>query len=416
MTAVAQKAEIKANPAAVAPAGTSQQAYWPQLDGLRTVAFMMVFMHHLGGITGHDFPNMSKAQLIDINNYVAWGWTGVDVFFVLSGFLISYLLIAEKEKFGNVSFKFFFARRALRIWPIYYALLFFAAFAVPAMCWGAVQAHYGQYLGQVLPLALFAGNYSLMFPDFLLKFSDSMNVPVIFLLLPLWSLAVEEQFYMTWPFIVNFIKKPATIYKVIGGLMLSSVAIRAGLWYLAAHVWHSDYPYIFYYQATPAHLEPLMVGALAATTIYYHPQVFARLTKFTPLLMVAMFFLSRHIGKRVPDIVCNMASNIYMFDLVALMCGLFLVTALTSPTFKAIFGHPLMAKFGRLTYAMYLLHYFAIGLTDNILITSPALAFNFPTWCVRFVMALGLTYGLSVVSWHLVEKRFLALRKHYTRA
>lgn len=120
-----------------------------------------------------------------------------------------------------MSFKFFFARRALRIWPIYYALLFFAAFAAPAMCWGAVQAHYGQFLGQVcLPLAIFAGNYSLMFPDFLLKFSDAMNVPVIFLLLPLWSLAVEEQFYMTWPFIVNFIKKPATIYKVIGGLML----------------------------------------------------------------------------------------------------------------------------------------------------------------------------------------------------
>lgn len=261
----------------------AREAYWPQLDGLRTVAFMMVFMHHLGGITNKDFPGLTKAQLIDLNNYVAWGWTGVDVFFVLSGFLISYLLIAEKEKFGNVSFKFFFARRALRIWPIYYALLFFAAFAAPAMCWQAVQAQFGTYLTQVcLPLSVFAGNYSLMFPDFLLKFSDQMNVPVIFLLLPLWSLAVEEQFYLTWPFIINAIKKPATIYKVIAGLILCSVAVRAGLWYLSAHVFHLDYPYTIYYQATPARLEPLMVGALAATTIYYHPQVFARLAKFTP--------------------------------------------------------------------------------------------------------------------------------------
>lgn len=73
MTAVAHKAEIKANQAPVA-AQAAGQAYWPQLDGLRTVAFMMVFMHHLGGITGHDFPNMSKAQLTDTT--IMWPGAG----------------------------------------------------------------------------------------------------------------------------------------------------------------------------------------------------------------------------------------------------------------------------------------------------------------------------------------------------
>lgn len=394
-----------------------REAYWPQLDGMRTVAFMLVFIHHLGGITSHDFPKMTVAQLLDLNNYVAWGWCGVDVFFVLSGFLISYLLISEKEKFGNISFKFFYARRALRIWPIYYTLLFFAAFIEPAMHWAKAQAGYAGYLlNHCLPLALFLGNYSLMNAVPLSEYAHHVDGALVYLLLPLWSLAVEEQFYLTWPFIINAVKKPASLFKIIASLCVFSAACRAVLWYASVHWFKLDFPTAIYYQAAPSHLEGLMMGACIAAGIFYHPQFFEKLKKFSPLLMLAMVFLSRHIGRRVPDLTCNLASNIYMFDLVAIVCGLFLVTALVSPIFKSFFGHPLMAKFGRLTYAMYLLHYFCIGLVDVVLRESPALTFGFPNWVVRFVLSLSLTFSLSWLSWHLVEKSFLAKRKYFTRA
>src|ERR1700677_4866620 len=90
--------------------------YWPELDGLRALAFLLVFLSHCP-------PCASGPFLSVVNNYCAWGWVGVDLFFVLSGFLITYLLIKEKFSFGSISIVNFYKRRALRIWPLYFLML-----------------------------------------------------------------------------------------------------------------------------------------------------------------------------------------------------------------------------------------------------------------------------------------------------
>jgi peptidoglycan/LPS O-acetylase OafA/YrhL len=394
------------------------ETYWPQLDGLRTVAFVLVLMHHLGPVTPNNSPGL-PLHLWTMNSLCSWGGSGVDLFFCLSGFLITFLLLGEKKSFGNISFKLFFVRRALRIWPVYYMLLFIGCVVLPACAWNHLNhALYGEFfVKQVVPMALFVGNYSLIIATkILINFNNNLGLPIIYFLLPLWSLAVEEQFYLTWPFLLKALKSPRTIYLAIAALTLLSITARGALWYISRYVWHLPYPVALYYQTTVSHLDPLMAGAAAAVTAFYFPQLLAAAKKYTPVLMLGLAGILVAISCYFPDLKYNSYYNVPVFALIALACLLLLTLTLVSPVFIRVFGSGPMAGFGRLTYAMYLVHYFAIAIADGIIARFPAVtAGHLSRWPLRFSLALVLTYAFAFVSWHLLESRFQKLRKHFSR-
>ena len=97
---------------------TAEKLYWPQLDGLRTLAFSLVFLSHLQSPLSFIADETSALACLfkPFELLMAWGWIGVELFFVLSAFLITTLLLKEREKYQSVSFKLFFKRRILRIW------------------------------------------------------------------------------------------------------------------------------------------------------------------------------------------------------------------------------------------------------------------------------------------------------------
>ena len=97
--------------------------YRPELDGLRFIAFFAVFLYHVGPVPVDKPPSLLQPLCKAYNTLSAWGWAGVDLFFVLSGFLITSLLLIERQNMGEVSFKHFFIRRLLRIWPLYFLAL-----------------------------------------------------------------------------------------------------------------------------------------------------------------------------------------------------------------------------------------------------------------------------------------------------
>jgi peptidoglycan/LPS O-acetylase OafA/YrhL len=394
------------------------EAYWPQLDGLRTLAFVLVLMHHIGPVTPNNSPTL-PFHIWTLNTLCSWGGSGVDLFFCLSGFLITFLLLTEKKTFGNISFKLFFVRRALRIWPVYYALLFIGCAILPAIAWSRLNhALYGEFLiKQVVPMALFVGNYSLIIATkTLINFNNNLGWPIIYFLLPLWSLAVEEQFYLTWPFVLKALKGPKSVYLAIAALTVFSITARGALWYISRYVWHLPFPVALYYESTVSHLDPLMAGAAAAVTAFYFPQLLAAAKKYTPLMMLALAGLCVTISCYFPDLHYNTYYNVAVFALIALACLLLLTITLLSPTFIRVFGSAPLAQFGRLTYAMYLVHYFAIALADGIIARLPAASVSLvPLWPLRLSLALTLTYAFAFVSWHLLESRFQKLRKHFSR-
>src|SRR5215471_6016982 len=154
------------------------QTRLPQLDGLRGVAIILVILHN----QSLKYPSLHLEHLF------ANGWMGVDLFFVLSGFLITGILVDTKHSEGYL--KNFYARRCLRIWPLYYSLLFFMFIVVPF-----VHPLVGQ---TIFDRSSPCWAYPLFLQNFLVP------PPAAGVLSFTWSLAIEEQFYLVWPWVVRY--------------------------------------------------------------------------------------------------------------------------------------------------------------------------------------------------------------------
>jgi peptidoglycan/LPS O-acetylase OafA/YrhL len=165
----------------------SKKIYLPGLNGIRAIAAVSVVASHINHRSiGFGLPKM---PLLDLAGY------GVTMFFVLSGFLITYLLLKEKEITNNINYKFFFIRRALRIWPLYflYLLILMLVFGIDG------------FKGTLV-------YYILFLPNFVnLVVAEFGVVPVSTILSEkighYWSLGVEEQFYIFWPWVIKFLNK-----------------------------------------------------------------------------------------------------------------------------------------------------------------------------------------------------------------
>ena len=177
--------------------------YHPGLDILRALAFLLVFIAH-GFIFEIDKPTQ-------IGAIARAGEFAVCVFFFLSAYLITELLLREKAKAGVVSIRAFYARRVLRIWPLYFAMIGFRVFS------GVLDHKYAVSAGWDLALALMYANW----------YTIGHGYPPGFLL-PLWSIAVEEQFYLAWPWLMKWLS-PAMLAGVAFGVILAAYATLAML-------------------------------------------------------------------------------------------------------------------------------------------------------------------------------------------
>src|SRR5215470_14002997 len=179
--------------------------HYPQLDVLRGIAVLMVMIIHSNG----------NVPFLHIQSFMHYGFVGVDLFFVLSGFLITGILLRTKEESGY--FVNFYARRVLRIWPLYLCLLAFGFILVPF-----VQPQLRPSVAeQCHPWQAY------------LFFVQNVVVPKSGTFGPLeitWSLCVEEQFYLVWPLIVFFAST-----KTIAKIAVFAIALSAGLRFLVEH-------------------------------------------------------------------------------------------------------------------------------------------------------------------------------------
>lgn len=202
--------------------------YIPELDGLRAFAILGVLLVH------SNFALHTPA----LEMYRSWGWIGVDLFFVISGYLITSILLASKEKPGY--YVNFYARRGLRIWPLYYLLLVFVFVASP---------HLGDWADQRIDFHIYHWRYYALY-------TQNLVLPQLgsFALVITWSLCVEEQFYLVWPVLVRVCSR-RTLERIVLTTFALEPLIRLGLQ-------HFGSPFLSYY--TPARLDAIAAGALVA--------------------------------------------------------------------------------------------------------------------------------------------------------
>ncbi len=219
------------------------RAFFPALDGLRAIAFLMVFFQH--------YTSMP------------WGWTGVNVFFVLSGFLITGILFDTRYDAHRA--RNFYVRRTLRIFPLYYGILLALLVTYPLMHWHwsllwlAWPLYLANFLRFLSPASRTTGSPQELAADAHLG-SDRLPKSEIYLG-HFWSLCVEEQFYLLWPWIVFWVRSRRALLWICGSVVVFVTALRLVVQHTAP-AWMLDSELL--YRATPFQLDSLLIGAWVA--------------------------------------------------------------------------------------------------------------------------------------------------------
>lgn len=235
--------------AAVAPPRSSpltKVPYLPGLDGLRALAVTAVVLYH-GGAT-----------------WMQGGFLGVEVFFVISGYLITLLLIAEHDRTGRISLKGFWLRRARRLLPALYVLLV----GVAVWCALFVRDELAELRGQIVAALLYVTNWYLIATD--QSYFDNLGRPD--LLQHLWSLAVEEQFYLAWPFVMAVLLFVCRRRLGVLAAVLATMAAASTIWMAVLYTPGEDPSRVYY--GTDTRAAALIVGALLA--LFWRPSALAR--------------------------------------------------------------------------------------------------------------------------------------------
>ena len=379
--------------------------YYPALDGLRAVAVLLVFFHHYGVYSGQ--PLMTR--------WYDGGWIGVDLFFVLSGFLITGILYDSRQK--SHALRGFYIRRILRIWPLYYGVIAVLALNQPIMHWTLVWEHV------LWPLHL--GNYARFFmPAADPYLSDELRANVggrfigLIVLMRVqlghfWSLCVEEQFYLLWPLVVYRVGDRKRLIKVSLGVICCVPVIRLLCFQFAsANLLQLE----LVYRSLFTRADALILGGLAALLLrgperewierHRRTLVFASVI---PALTFGFYVIAGTTNRLLPPLQSRFAVTLgYTFlDLAA--AGIILELIHPSSWLSKVFSLTWLRRLGVVSYGFYVFHdlphQYYIGVSRRFLPHAgrPGL----------FAIAFTGTLTLTILSYHLYEKHFLRLKQKF---
>jgi peptidoglycan/LPS O-acetylase OafA/YrhL len=367
----------------------------PALDGLRALAVFVVVEHNISLVTGDH-----GVLVHHLESMLHRGWMGVQLFFVLSGFLITRILLETQDSPGY--FSSFYSRRALRIFPLYYATLIFLFLLLPAL--GQTPA----LLAEDMPFSRQAWLWT-----YLSNWTGPRGLgggsPPVF---HFWSLAVEEQFYLLWPLVVLFCT-PKRLMQVCGGVVIASLLCRAI--YLAVG---TDPTAI--YTSTLSRMDALALGALVAAWMLSPSRPQPNRTNVTRLLWVAVAITASGwlITRGFPRFTVTEESIGFTF--VAAACAALLAAGVLAASVADAQGRwyralaaPVLRPIAKYSYAIYVLHE-----PLHVLVGLPLMQRWFGTTTpdvgpalVYMVVVTLASYGAGWLSYRLLEQPFLRLRR-----
>jgi len=356
---------------AAAPARTAAKRFYrPELDALRFFAFLAVLIHH-GPAPAHGFLHVANEA----------GGFGLSMFFLLSAYLITELLLREREQSGTVAWGLFFTRRALRIWPLYYAALVIGI-AIPR----ALPHHTGLRLPGIAAMFFFVANW---FPNLLTSR----------LLAHLWSISIEEQFYLIWPPIMKFGGKTMALFASIGFIVSAIV----WLWFFFGKTW------LLWYD-TPVEFLFFAAGAIIALVAHGKPARCTSVVTRGALLIAGLLSLAA--ASQFGAFVRNNAQGITRTRPFVGYAGVVAGCVLIFCAILGISSVPRSLSYlGKISYGLYVFHASIMQgcahLTLN-LAAHPAL---------NMIVCDGLGLTLSILAAHLsytyFEMPFLKLKQRF---
>jgi peptidoglycan/LPS O-acetylase OafA/YrhL len=351
--------------------------YFPELDGLRFFAFILVFIHH------HSlFSFIPYLSILHTH-----GWIGVDLFFVLSAFLFTKLLVTEYERTQRISFKKFYLRRVFRIWPIYFLFVGFSMVCYLFQNERAVASVIG---GRLIGLLSFSDN---IFSAF-----DGYNpMPYV---AHLWTIGYEEQFYVFIPIVIFLLVRASVKGRLIS---LVSVFILFNVVRFALIANEVPHPAIWVLPIT--HFESILMGIVIG-----FGGMDSLLKRTTPSVLGFIGIAFFAVLCRLPNVDTNSHRLILSYSFIGMSTSLVMFSVFNSGFLKSLFSAKMFVFLGKRSYGLYVYHLFGIAAAEHVIehtlrIPSPHLA--------SFLFALSFTILISIISYRVIEAPFLKLKKRF---
>ena len=365
-----------------------ERFYFPELDSIRFFLFWGVWGYHAlprqeNVYTEHHVPAAFASLITSI---LKAGMASLDVFFILSAFLITELLLREKELRGVPDLKAFYIRRLLRIWPLYFFMIALAGFVSIF--------DRSQPLGWAYALSflLFAGNWIMVFRGF----------PRAEIIGPLWSVSFEEQFYLLWPLVVRRASKKNLIQIATGLLVLAALA---RLILLLKHtggqpIWYNSF----------ARLDSIACGILLAAIFHGRPTLRVGLaTRLVLLLAGISAWLIVGLRCGLLDPVPTLLGGMIGYPLMSLGgVAIFLCVLGAAQDGLPFLKYSWLVYFGKISYGLYAYHFLGLQLSHHLLTRYH----NAHSWTLSWLCGLAITFSLAVVSFRWLESPFLRLKRN----
>lgn len=365
---------------------------FPALDGIRALAVTAVFARHYGG-------GAHSGRVLNIYNELRLrGAIGVDLFFVLSGFLICGILYDTRN--DSRFFQRFFARRSVRIFPVFYLVVAVLLLLTPVL-------QYEWRWGQ-LPFLIYMGNLLACLDPSLYRVVSANHPGAFANLGHIWSLCVEEQFYLLWPFVVWMVRDRVRLLWIAAGLCLLALALRGGiLMFVPSHLSNEI---IFY--TLPCRMDAMLFGSMLALLLRGESaDRWQRSCKWiflvTAALVITLFTLS-------PADDSPWLQTIGLTLIAAASAGLIGSTLRTGSTAFRLFHLRPLRILGKYSYGFYIFHAvwpIVWGSLDKGL--SMRLHSSALGGILADVIYFALTFGVAKLSYDMFEVRFLSWKRRF---
>jgi peptidoglycan/LPS O-acetylase OafA/YrhL len=373
---------VASAPISVCTEKTEKQAddfkHMPALDGVRALAIIVVMIYHLEWIT----PSL--------HSYVKGGFLGVDIFFVLSGFLITSILLNEHEKTATISLKNFYLRRFLRLIPAFWFFL---------ICLYL----FGTHLLPQFQADLIFGRHDFIYAlTYTMNWFSATNPGYDSNLNHAWSLSIEEQFYIIWSLVLFKAfaerQKRKTILLITIGFIVAVSVSRA----VRALTGTADTRMLYY--ATDTRIDSLLIGCVTSMIFVWKMLPAGAVKKFGFKLLLTC---STFAGAFVLFSFSHDAVELYVVGLptfnIAVAIGIFWLVSSHGTTLHKFLENRFVGRIGNISYALYLWHYLMYEFAKKEFATSES----------RIFVGLSLAIAMACISYYLIEKPFLKLKNKF---
>lgn len=377
---------------------STNRVYFPNLNSIRFLASVLVIVHH-AEMAKYWFglPNLYNTSFVG----GVFGSLGLTAFFVLSGFLITYLLLVEHERTGKIAIKDFYIRRILRIWPVYYLVVIPSLFIFPHISFLDIQG-FTEHMTEGFALK------SVLYLSFLPNLAYVLYEHVSFAS-QAWSVGVEEQFYLMWPVVMHLALMRKKVLNALLGVIIIYLAIKAVTFinYINApdkiineRIW------LFWDHFS---IDAMAMGGVSAYFLYYNKERALKIL-FNKYLQIALYIII------AVTTVKGWVLPWFNKEVHALIFAVLILNLAANKKTVLNFEYKALNYLGKITYGLYMYHNLVIIVVLKFIMLHGIMDVSSVTGGILFhLIVFAITIPLSAISYEYFEKWFLKLKSRFAK-